>query len=48
VPDLVNVGTVGGLCDVDFARIDELLEVFLSAFPQDFTGGALAMVKQPG
>jgi hypothetical protein len=49
VPDLVNVGSIGGFCDVDFPCIDEPLEVVLVSFsPGLYGGGALAMVKQPG
>ncbi len=40
VPDLVNVGTIGGLCDVNFAHINELLEVFFVSFsPGLYRGG---------
>jgi hypothetical protein len=42
VPDLVNVGTVGGLYDVNFSRIDELLEVvFVNFFPGLYGGGGI-------
>jgi hypothetical protein len=46
-PDLVDVGTNGGLCDVNCALFNGLTKVFLSAFAQSFTGGASAMVKRP-
>jgi hypothetical protein len=49
VPDLVNVGSISSLCDVDFACIDEFLEVlFFISFPLGLYWGASAMVKQPG
>jgi hypothetical protein len=47
--DLVDVGTVGSLCGVNFALLDELLKVFFVSFsPGIYSGGASAMVKQPG
>jgi hypothetical protein len=37
--DLVDVGTIGSLCNVNCALFNELLKVFLLAVPQGFTGG---------
>ncbi len=46
---LVYVGTVGGLCGVNFALFNELLKVFFVGFsPGLYCGGTLAMVKQLG
>jgi hypothetical protein len=42
VPDLVNVGSVSGFCDVNFAHIDELLEVVFVIFsPGPYKGGSI-------
>jgi hypothetical protein len=38
-PDLVNVGTVSGLCDVNCALFDELLKVFFVFSPRALRGG---------
>ncbi len=48
VPDLVNVGSIGSLCNVNFACIDEYLEVlFFISFPLGLYWRASAMVKRP-
>jgi hypothetical protein len=39
VPDLGNVGSIGGLCNVYFARIDEFLEVVFVSFSPGLYGG---------
>ncbi len=39
VSDLGNVGSIGGLCNVDFARIDEFLEVVFVSFSPGLYGG---------
>jgi hypothetical protein len=36
---LVDVGTIGSLCGVNFALFDELLKVFFVGFLQGFTVG---------
>ncbi len=48
MPDLGNVGSIGGLCNVYFTRIDEFLEAVFVSFSPGLYGGGTTMVKQPG
>ncbi len=46
-PDMVDVGHIGGLGDVDLVLFNELLQVIFVGYSPGLYGGASTMVKRP-